>query len=58
MSKYFPSMLCRFKFMAPDGKTYPPSTIVRKFRKKYDSMTPDDFMKWLYDEHHYVILYF
>lgn len=57
MSKYFPSMLGHFKFMDADGKTFPPSTIVRKYKKVYDSMSPDDFMKWLYDEKKMVIFY-
>lgn len=40
-----------FKFMDGTGKTFPPSTIVRKYKKKYDSMTPEAFEKWLYTEH-------
>ncbi len=58
MSNYFPSILGHFKFMNADGKTFPPSTIVRKYKKVYDSMSPDDFMKWLYDEKKMVIVYF
>lgn len=57
MSKYFPNMLCHFKFMDSDGKTFPPSIIVRKFKKVYDSMSPDNFMKWLYDNKKMVIFY-
>ena len=58
MSNYFPSILGHFKFMNADRKTFPPSTIVRKYKKVYDSMSPDDFMKWLYDEKKMVIVYF
>lgn len=50
-------MLCHFKFMDADGRTFPPSTIVRKYKKVYDSMGPDDFMKWLYDDKKMVIFY-
>jgi len=50
-------MLCHFKFMDADGKTFPPSAIVRKYRKVYDSMGPDAFMKWLYDEKTMTIFY-
>ena len=57
MSNYFPSILGHFKFMDADGKTFPPSTIVRKYKKVYDSMIPDDFMKWLYEEKKMVIFY-
>ena len=58
MSKYFPSILGHFKFMDAYGRTFPPSTIVRKYKKLYDSMGPDDFMKWLYDDKKMVIVYF
>ena len=47
MSNYFPSLLGHFKFMDSNGKTFTPSTIVRKYKKVYDSMGPDDFMKWI-----------
>lgn len=57
MSKYFPSILGHFKFMDSDGKTFPLSTIVRKYKKVYDSMSPDDFIKWLYEEKKIVIIY-
>ena len=45
MSKYFLSILGHFKFMDSDGKTFPLSTIVRKYKKVYDSMSLDDFIK-------------
>jgi hypothetical protein len=37
--------------MDAGGKTFSPSTIVRKYKKEYDSMTPEDFERWLYEEH-------
>lgn len=55
MSKFFPSILGHFKFMDSDVKTFTLSTIVRKYKKVYDSMSPDDFMKWLYDNKKIVI---
>lgn len=57
MCKHFPSILGHFKFMDSHGKTFPPSTIVRKFKKVYDSMNPNDFVKWLYEEKKIVIFY-
>lgn len=50
MSKYFPSLLGRFKFMTPDGKVVSQSVIVRKYRKEYDSMEGEAFFHWLQDE--------
>ncbi len=57
MKTYFPLIACRFKFMDANGKTFAPSTIVRKYKKKYDSMTPEDFEKWLYEEHHLKVFF-
>lgn len=57
MSRHFPSILGHFKFMDSVGKTFPPSTIVRKYKKVYDSMNPDDFIKWLYEDKKMVIFY-
>lgn len=57
MSKYFLSILGHFKFMDSDGKTFPPSIIVRKYKKVYDSMSLDDFIKWLYEDKKMVIIY-
>ena len=50
-------MLCHFKFMDSNGKTFPPSTIVRKYKKVYDSMSPDDFIKWICADKKMVIFY-
>lgn len=55
--KLFPNMLCHFKFIDSDGKTYPPSKIVRKFKKVYTTMDPDSFLKWLYTEKKIQIFY-
>ena len=57
MNRYFPSILGHFKFMDSAGKTFAPSTIVRKYKKVYDSMRPDEFIKWLYDGKKMVIFY-
>ena len=57
MSNYFPSLLGHFKFMDSNGKTFTLSTIVRKYKKVYDSMGPDDFIKWLYEDKKMVIIY-
>lgn len=58
MKSYFPLIACRFKFMDDHGKTYPPSAVVKKYRKVYDSMTPEKFEQWLYDEHHLKAVFF
>lgn len=58
MKSYFPLIGSRFKFMDARGKTYPPSLIVRKYKKIYDSMTPEEFEKWLYDEHHLTLFFY
>lgn len=57
MKNYFPLIAGRYKFMDSQGKTYPPSAIVRKYKKKYDSMTPEEFEKWLYEEHHLQVFF-
>lgn len=52
MKSYFPFIMGHFKFIDDNtGKTFPPSTIVKKYKKKYDSMTPQAFEEWLYTEH-------
>lgn len=55
--KLFPDMMCHFKFMDSNGQTFPPSVIVRKYKKTYDSMTPNDFLHWLYNEKNLSIFY-
>ena len=58
MKTYFPSIAGRFKFMDDHGKTFQPSRIVRKYKKQYDSMSPEDFEKWLYKEHHLQVFFY